>query len=152
MYKKNLGAESALLITTLASQGQSVFSIADAQKASGKDYAVVVQEIRRLVKSGSVVKLRSGHVCFGPTFSGAEAIPEANRFVIARALMGNASYYFSHDSAFEIHNMLTRPVTTVTITSPRALRRSRYHKCSISLYLCQSRRFMGSYLNLGNAQ
>lgn len=44
MYPKNLGAESAHLITTLASQGLSVFSIADAQKASGKDYAVVVQE------------------------------------------------------------------------------------------------------------
>ena len=57
-----------------------------------------------------------------PLSAGAEAIPEANRFVIARVLMENAPYYLSHDSAFEIHNMLTRPVTTVTITSPRRLR------------------------------
>ena len=122
MYPKNLGAESALLITTLASQGRSVFSIADAQKASGKDYAVVLQELRRLVKSGWVVKLSPGMYALVPLSAGAEAIPEANRFVIARALMENAPYYLSHDSAFEIHNMLTRPVTTVTITSPRRLR------------------------------
>ena len=122
MYPKNLGAESALLITTMASQGQSVFSIADAQKASGKDYAVVLQELRRLIKSGWVVKLSPGMYALVPLSAGAEAIPEANRFVIARALMENAPYYISHDSAFEIHNMLTRPVTTVTITSPRRLR------------------------------
>ena len=73
MYTKNLGAESALLITTLASQGQSVFSIADAQKASGKDYTVVLQELRRLVKSGWVVKLRPGLYALVPLSAGAEA-------------------------------------------------------------------------------
>jgi predicted transcriptional regulator of viral defense system len=122
MYTKSLGAESALLITTLASQGQSVFSIADAQKVSGKDYAVVVQELRRLLKSGWVVKLSPGMYALVPLSAGTEAIPDANRFVIARAHMENAPYYLSHDSAFEIHNMLKRPVTTVTITSPRRLR------------------------------
>jgi len=122
MYTKTLGAENAFLITSLASKGQSVFSISDAQKVSGKDYAVVVQELRRLVKSGWVVKLSPGIYALVPLSAGAEAIPEANRFVIARALMRNAPYYLSHDSAFETHNMLTRPVTTVTITSPRRLR------------------------------
>lgn len=122
MYTKTLGAKNAFLITSLASKGQSVFSISDAQKVSGKDYAVVVQELRRLVKSGWVVKLSPGMYALVPLSAGAEAIPEANRFVIARALMRNAPYYLSHDSAFETHNMLTRPVTTVTITSPRRLR------------------------------
>ncbi|MEA3351459.1 MAG: type IV toxin-antitoxin system AbiEi family antitoxin domain-containing protein [Chloroflexota bacterium] len=122
MYTKTLGTESAFLITRLANQGQSVFSIADAQEVSDKSYSAVIQELRRLVDAGWVVKLNPGIYALVPLSAGSDAIPEANRFVIARALMKTAPYYLSHDSAFELHNMLTRPVTTVTITSPRRLR------------------------------
>ena len=122
MFSKTLGAESALLITRLASQGLNVFSIANAQKASARDYSVVVQELRRLVQTGWVVKLSPGWYALVPLSAGSDAIPEINRFVFARALMENEPYYLSHDSAFEIHNMLTRPVTTVTVTSPHRLR------------------------------
>jgi len=121
MYTKTLGAESASLITKLASQGRSVFSIADAQKLSGKSYSTVLKDLRRLANAGWVVKLSSGIYALVPLSAGSEAIPEANRYMIARELIKPALYYLSHDSAFELHNMLTRPVTTVTITSPRRL-------------------------------
>ena len=121
-YTKSLGSESAHLITSLSNIGQSVFSITEAQKVSGKGYSVVVQELRRLTKSGWVVKLSPGTYALVPLSAGSDAIPEANRLVIARALMEESPYYLSHDSALEIHNMLTRPVTTVTVTTPRRLR------------------------------
>ena len=121
MYTKTLGAESASLITRLASQGRSVFSIADAQKLSGKSYSVALKDLRRLVTAGWVVKLSPGIYALVPLSAGSDAIPEANRYVIARELIKPAPYYLSHDSAFELHNMLTRPVTTLTITSPRRL-------------------------------
>ena len=121
MYTKTLGAESASLITKLASQGRSVFSIADAQELSGKSYSTVLKDLRRLANAGWVVKLSSGIYALVPLSAGSEAIPEANRYIIARELIKPAPYYLSHDSAFELHNMLTRPVTTVTITSPRRL-------------------------------
>jgi predicted transcriptional regulator of viral defense system len=121
MYTKTLGAESASLITKLASQGRSVFSIADAQELSGKSYSVVIKDLHRLVNAGWVVKLSLGIYALVPFSAGSDAIPEANRYVIAHELMKPAPYYLSHDSAFELHNMLTRPVTTVTITSPRRL-------------------------------
>jgi predicted transcriptional regulator of viral defense system len=121
MYKKTLGAESASLITKLASEGRSIFSIADAQELSGKSYSTVLKDLRRLVDAGWVVKLSSGIYALVPLSAGSEAIPEANRYMIARELIKPASYYLSHDSAFELHNMLTRPVTTVTVASPRRL-------------------------------
>ena len=121
MYTKTLGAESASLITSLAAQGQTVFSIADAQALSAKSYSVILKELRRLIDAGWVVKLSAGLYALVPLSAGSDAIPEANRYVIARALIQPAPYYLSHDSALELHNMLTRPVTTVTITSSRRL-------------------------------
>lgn len=122
MFTKTLGTESARLIIALASKGQSVFSIVDAVEVSGKEYPVVVQELLRLTKAGWVVKLKPGMYALVSLSAGTDAIPEANRFVIAHALMENIPYYLSHDSALEIHNMLTRPVIAVTITTSRRLR------------------------------
>ena len=121
VFSKTLGSENARLLTTLASQGKLIFSIEEARQLTGKTYATVVQELRRLAKAGWVVKLTPGKYAIVPLEAGGEAIPEVNRLVIARELVGEVSYYLSHDSAFEIHNMLTRPVTTVTITTPRRL-------------------------------
>lgn len=116
MYTKNLGAESARLLTTLASQGQMVFTIEDALRIYGKSYSATVQTLRRLDQAGWLVRLNAGKYAIVPLEAGEEAIPVANRLVIARELAGEAPYYISHDSALEIHNMLTRPVTTVTVT------------------------------------
>jgi len=121
MYTKTLGAEGASLITKLASQGRSIFSINEVQELIGKSYSTIIKDLRRLVHAGWVVKLSPGIYALVPLSAGEEAIPEANRYVIARELIKPAPYYLSHDSAFELHNMLTRPVTTVTISSPRRL-------------------------------
>ena len=121
MYPKTLGTESARILTTLASQGQMIFSIEDAQQVSGKNYSAILHNLRRLIKAGWLVKLNAGKYAIVPLEAGAEAIPIANRLVIARELVDGAAYYLSHDSALEIHNMLTRPVTTVTVMTTRRL-------------------------------
>jgi predicted transcriptional regulator of viral defense system len=121
MYLKNLGTESASLLTTLASQGQMVFTIQDAMRIYGKSYSATVQTLRRLKQAGWLVRLNAGKYAIVPLEAGDEAIPAANRLVIARELAGEAPYYVSHDSALEVHNMLTRPVTSVTVTTVRRL-------------------------------
>jgi predicted transcriptional regulator of viral defense system len=68
-----------------------------------------------------VVRLNLGKYATGPLEAGDEAIPAANRLVIARDLVNSAPYYISHYSALEVHNMLTRTVTTVTVTTSRRL-------------------------------
>lgn len=109
------------LFTTLAGQGRMVFSIDYARQITGKSYAATLHALRRLTKAGWLVKLNAGKYAIVPLSAGEDAIPEANRLVIARELTGDVPYYISHDSALEVHNMLTRPVTSVTITTPRRL-------------------------------
>jgi predicted transcriptional regulator of viral defense system len=121
-YSKTLGTENSQLFTTLAGQGRIVFSIEDARKATGKSYPETQQVLFRLTKAGWLVKLGAGKYAIVSPSAGEDAIPEANRLVIARELIGNTSYYISHDSALEVHNMLTRPVTSVTISTPRRLK------------------------------
>jgi hypothetical protein len=42
-----------------------------------------------------------------PLSSGSEAAPQANRYVTARDLLSETPYYISHESAMDVHNMLT---------------------------------------------
>lgn len=122
VYPKTLGKENSRLFTALASRGQIVFSIEEAQKISGKNYPATQQALRRLTKAGWLVKLGAGRYAIVLPSAGGDAVAEANRLVIARELVGDALYYVSHDSALEVHNMLTRPVTNVTISTPRRLK------------------------------
>ncbi len=121
-YPKTLGSENSRLFTTLASLGRTVFSIEEAQKISGKNYPATQQALLRLTKAGWLVSLGAGKYAIVLPSAGDDAVPAANRLVIARELIGDVPYYISHDSALEIHNMLTRPITTVTISTPRRLK------------------------------
>jgi predicted transcriptional regulator of viral defense system len=51
--------------------------------------------------------------------AGLEGIPMADRYVIAREVMGSVPYYISHYSAMELHEMTTQPVNTLFVTVRR---------------------------------
>lgn len=121
MASKTLGATGARLLTALAEQNRTVFSIAEAKEVLEGSYDAALQTVRRLVDAGWLVRLTAGRYAIVPLSSGDESIPQIDRYVIAREILDRAPYYVSHDSAMDIHNMLTRPVTTVTVTTPRRL-------------------------------
>jgi predicted transcriptional regulator of viral defense system len=121
MSRKTIGPAGARLLTALAERDQPVFSIAEAQAELGGEYAAVLQTLRRLARAGWIVRLTAGRYALVPFSSGSTNAPQVNRYVIMRELLDPAPYYVSHDSAMDIHHMLTRPVTTVTATSPRRL-------------------------------
>jgi len=121
-YSKTLGSENAHLFTALAGIGRIVFSIDDARDITGKSYAPTQQILLRLTRAGWLVKLGAGKYALVSPSAGNDVFPEASRLVIARELVGAIPYYVSHQSAFEIHNMLTRPVTRVIISTHRRLR------------------------------
>ena len=122
MVTKTLGATSARLLTTLAEQNHLIFSIADAQEILRSNYDATLHTLRRLTRAGWLARLTAGRYAIVPLSSGSEAIPQVNRYVIAREILGETPYYISHESAMDIHNMLTRPVTRVIITTPRRLK------------------------------
>jgi len=121
MTNKTLGPTSARLLTALADANRTIFSVADAQKVLGSSYDATLQTLRRLARAGWLVRLAAGRYAIVPLSSGSEAMPQVNRYVVARELLGETPYYISHESAMDVHNMLTRPVTTVTVTTPRRL-------------------------------
>jgi len=121
MAKKTLGSTGGRLLTALAGDNRTVFSIADAQEVLGSSYDVTRQIVRRLTRSGWLVRLTAGRYAIVPLSSGEEATPQVNRYVIVRELLGETRYYISHESAMDVHNMLTRPVTTVIVTTARRL-------------------------------
>jgi predicted transcriptional regulator of viral defense system len=121
MASKTLGSTSARLLSVLSLEDRTIFSVADAQRVLGTSYDATKKALRRLTRAGWVVRLTAGRYAIVPFSSGGEATPQANRYVIARELLDETPYYVSHDSAMDIHNMLTRPVTIVVITTPRRL-------------------------------
>lgn len=123
MSNKTIGPTGARLLTTLAERDRPIFSVDEAQAVIGGDYGAVVQTLRRLARAGWVVRLTAGRYALVPLSSGSTNAPQVNRYVIMRELIEPAPYYISHDSAMDIHDMLTRPVTVVTATSPRRLGR-----------------------------
>lgn len=121
MPSKTIGPAGARLLTALAERERTIFSVAEAQAVIGGDYDAVVHTLRRLERAGWVVRLTAGRYALVPLSSGSAAAPQVNRYVIMRELLAPEPYYISHDSAMDIHHMLTRPVTVVTATSPRRL-------------------------------
>ena len=121
MVSKTLGSTSARLLMALADENRTVFSIADAQEVLGGSYDAALQTLRRLTRAGWLVRLTAGRYAIIPLSSGSEATPQVNRYVVARELLGETPYHISHESAMDIHNMLTRPVTMVIVTTPRRL-------------------------------
>jgi predicted transcriptional regulator of viral defense system len=107
----------------LAESNRTVCSVADAQELLGSSYDAALQTLRRLARAGWLTRLTAGRYAIVSLSSGKQATPQVNRYVIARELLGDTPYYVSHDSAMDIHNMLTRPVTTVLVTTPRRLAR-----------------------------
>jgi len=121
MTNKTLGSTSARLLTTLAGDNRTIFSVADAQEVLGSSYDATLQTLRRLARAGWLVRLTAGRYAIVPLSSGNEATPQVNRYVVAREVLGDTPYYISHESAMDVHNMLTRPVTKVIVTTPRRL-------------------------------
>ncbi len=122
MISKTLGTTSARLLTKLAEENQLIFSITDAQEILRSNYDATLHTLRRLTRAGWLVRVAAGRYAIVPLSSGNEAIPQVNRYVIARELLGKTPYYISHESAMDIHNMQTRPITSVIITTPRRLK------------------------------
>ena len=121
MTGKTLGATGARLLTALAENNRTIFAIDEAQEILQSSYDAALKTVRRLARAGWLVRLTAGRYAIVPLSSGDEATPQVNRYVIARKILGGLPYYVSHDSAMDIHNMLTRPVTTVIVTTPRRL-------------------------------
>ncbi|MBN1978378.1 MAG: type IV toxin-antitoxin system AbiEi family antitoxin domain-containing protein [Anaerolineae bacterium] len=116
---KTLGPTSAELLLRLSAEGKSIFSITDAQAITEKSHRATSNLLSQMARRGWLVRLAPGKYLIVPLEAGLESIPMADRYVIAREVLGPLPYYISHYSAMELHQMTTQPVNTVYVTVPR---------------------------------
>jgi len=114
-----LGPNSADLLVRLSSGGKGIFSIEDAQAITGRSYDLTADLVRKLARKRWLVRLFRGKYLIIPLEAGLEGIPMADRYVIAREVLGSVPYYISHYSAMELHQMTTQPVNTGFVTVRR---------------------------------
>lgn len=116
---KTLGPETGDLLLRLSAEGKTIFSITDAQAITNKSYETTAKLLSRLAYKRWLVRLMAGKYLIVPLEAGLEGIPMADRYVIAREILGSGQYYVSHYSAMELHQMTTQPVNTVFVTVRR---------------------------------
>lgn len=117
--KKTLGPAAAEILLRLSEQGKPIFSVEDAQAIYNKSRKLTSNLLGKLVRKGWLVRLMAGKYLIVPLEAGLEAIPMADRYVIAREVLGSCPYYISHYSAMQLHQMTTQPVNTAYVTVPR---------------------------------
>ena len=117
--EKTLGPTSAEVLLRLSEQGKTIFALRDAQAITRESYNATKFLLGELVRKRWLVRLVPGRYLIVPLEAGLEGIPMADRYVIAREVMGSAPYYVSYYSAMELHEMTTQPVNTVFLTVRR---------------------------------
>ena len=116
---KTLGPTSSDLLLRLSSGGKAMFSVQDALAVTGTSYKATNRVLSDMVKRRWLMRLGPGKYLIVPLEAGLESIPMADRYVIAREVLGTSPYYVSHYSAMELHQMTTQPVNTVYVAVPR---------------------------------
>jgi predicted transcriptional regulator of viral defense system len=114
--RSRLGPESGDLLVRLSAQGKNIFSAADARAITMDSDQATGMLLRWMIDKGWLVRLARDKYLILPLKGVLDGIPIADRYVIAREIMGSAAYYISHYSAMELHQMTTQPVNTVFVT------------------------------------
>lgn len=141
---KTLGARSAMLVTTLHERGRLIFTLADTQDITGLKQTSARTLVHKLVGRGVATRLRPGVFQLVPQELGRESEYLGNPYVVARELMGGRSYYLSHASAMDIHNMVTQPQLVVCVTSPKPMRGRSVLGTEFRFIRCKPEHFFGT--------
>ncbi len=131
-YNKNLKAlsqKAAKLVATLYDKSRPIFSYAEAEQIL-ETRAATDQVLAQLLKRGVAARLKPGVFSLVPFEMGFEREYMGNPYIVARELSRSKrkivseheSYYISHASAFDLHQMLTQPQLVVYATVPKLVR------------------------------
>ncbi|UCG92256.1 MAG: hypothetical protein JSV97_00685 [candidate division WOR-3 bacterium] len=116
---KTLGSVSAKLISSLYSINKVIFTIADIEHITELKGGAARDLASKLIKRAVIARIKPGKFIIIPQDVGENVSYIGNWYVIAREIANSPDYYVSYYSAMDIHNMLTHPITTVFVTTPR---------------------------------
>lgn len=141
--KRTLGEISSKLLTTLSSQDRVIFTISDAQKITKTSHATTRRLINRLIDKNWLIRLVPGKYLIVPLSAGEKAEFSENWHVVAKHLIEPNHYYLSHYSALEIHEMITQPLMTIYITTPKRRKKTKVLGGSFRFLYAKPSKFWG---------
>jgi len=116
--KKTLGPVSAKLISSLYELGKMIFTVKDIENITGLKSNAAKKLRYDLIKRNVIARLKPGKYIIIPQELGENIDYIGNWYVVAREVVKSPDYYISHYSAMDIHNMVTHPITKISITTP----------------------------------
>ena len=121
-HTKTLGPRSAQLLTELHERCRSTFTLADVTSITGLSPVAARNLVHKAQQRGLVTRLKPGLYNLVPFELGRATEHVDSPYLIARELAGEASYFLSHGTAFELHRMVTQPNLTVYVSCTRRVR------------------------------
>lgn len=119
---KTLGPRAAQLVTELYEQRRQTFTLQDVREITGLGEAAARSLVHKARRRGLVTQLKPGMYNLVPFELGHAAYHVGDPYLIARDVVGDAPYFLSHATAFELHRMTTQPNFEIFVSSPKRFR------------------------------
>ncbi|NOZ64554.1 MAG: hypothetical protein GXO71_06455 [Caldiserica bacterium] len=116
---RTLGKVSAYLIERLYEENNPIFTISDAQRILRKRYNETTDLLSELVKRQVISRLKRGKFLIVPQEVGNVQNYIGNLLVAAREVVNSPRYYIAFYSAMHFWGMLTQPLLTVFVATPK---------------------------------
>jgi predicted transcriptional regulator of viral defense system len=121
-HSKTLGPRSAQLIMELYERRKTTFALADVSAITGLSPSAARNLVHQAQQRGLVTRLKPGLYNLVPFELGWATEYVDSPYLIAGELVGEAEYFLSHGTAFELHRMVTQPNFTVYVSCTRRVR------------------------------
>ncbi|MDR2882145.1 MAG: hypothetical protein LBV29_09665 [Azoarcus sp.] len=121
-HYKTLGPRSAQLITELYERRKTTFTPADVVTITGVSPGAARKLVAAARRRGLVTLLKPGLYNLVPFELGRATEHVDSPYLIARELAGDAEYFLSHGTAFELNRMVTQPNLALYVSCTRRIR------------------------------
>ncbi len=119
---KTLGPRAAQLFAELHERRLPTFTLKDVRGITGLGQEAARSLIHKAQRRGLVTRLKPGMYNLVPFELGRATHFVSDPYLIARDAVGDAPYFLSHATAFDLHRMSTQPSLEVFVSSPRRFR------------------------------
>ncbi len=141
---KTIGPRLAFLVAELYARQKTIFSNQDVKTITGLSPKATRGITIRLVKRGLATRLKPGLFILVPAELGHERNYLGNPYVVAAEMVGGYSYFISHASAMDIHQMVTQPQLVVYTTITQSIRPRSILGTEFRFVRCKPNHFFGT--------
>lgn len=147
-YLKTLGPLAAHLVATLYTLNRPIFHMQEAIEIL-HNRASASKVLSQLLKHSVVMRLKPGCFRLIPFELGFEQAYLGNPYIVARELVIQTpdpkqnTYYLSHGSAFDLHQMITQPQLSVYVSAPKMMRSRTIQGTEFQFVRCKATHVFG---------